>query len=309
MKPIFARGIPLQVRLIIAVTFSLFLLIVRDEIEPARMSLASLLSPLQCIANAPAQLLNWTGYLLQSKQQLEEQNHELLYQQLLMSERLQRFEHIYQENSRLRSLLGSNARVGARKLVTEVMAVGSDPFHHYFVLDVGQKMDGIFEGQTVIDDKGIIGQVTQVGLLTSRVLLVSDINHAIPVRVARNDLRAIAYGTGEMNELELRHLPVSTDIQEGDLLVSSGLGGRFPEGYPVGRVTEVERDERHRYAIVRAKPIASLDRVRYVLLLWPEATPTRTPSVRPVSKPALSKPIAKPDVKPVTESVESQEES
>ncbi|MBL6734448.1 MAG: rod shape-determining protein MreC [Shewanellaceae bacterium] len=272
MKLIFARGLSLQVRLILAVMFSLLLLVMRQEIEPARHSLSTMLSPLQCLADIPSRMVNFTGNWLYSKQQLEQQNHDLLYQQLMMSERLQRFEHIHQENLRLRSLLGSQARMDARKIVTEVRKVASDPFHHYIVLDVGQR-DGVYEGQTVIDDKGIVGQVIQVSALTSRVLLISDVNHAIPIRVARNDVRSIAYGNGEIDEIELRNLPVNTDIEEGDFLVSSGLGGRFPEGHPVARVHFVERDARQRYAVVKAKPIASLDRVRYVLLLWPGAAP------------------------------------
>jgi rod shape-determining protein MreC len=272
MKPIFARGIPLQVRLILAVIFSLLLLIARHQVEPSRQVLSSLLSPLQCLSAVPSRFAQWVGGHFASKSFLEQQNHELLYQQLMMSERLQKFEHIHQENIRLRNLLGSQIRLDARKVVTEVMAVASDPYHHYIVLRVGE-LDGVYEGQTVIDGKGIIGQVTQVGALTSRVLLISDVQHAIPVRIARSDVRSIAYGTGEINEIELKHLPISTDVQEGDLVVSSGLGGRFPEGYPVARINKVERDPNHRYAIVSAEPIAALDRVRYVLLLWPGASP------------------------------------
>tara|TARA_B100001094_G_C18192496_1_gene808250 strand:+ start:1895 stop:3082 length:1188 start_codon:yes stop_codon:yes gene_type:complete len=272
MKPIFTRGLPLQVRLILAIIFSLLLLVARNQIEPARSSLSSILSPLQCAANTPSYIAQWMSNWLENKENLEQQNHELLHQQLMMSERLQKLEHLHQENIRLRSLLGSQERLDARKIVAEVMAVASDRYHHYIVLQVGQR-DGIYEGQTVIDSKGIIGQVTQVGALTSRVLLISDLHHAIPVRVARSDVRSIAYGTGEIDELELRHLPVSTDVKKGDLIVSSGLGGRFPEGYPVARISHVEHDSRHRYAVVTAKPIASLDRVRYLLLLWPGASP------------------------------------
>jgi rod shape-determining protein MreC len=121
----------------------------------------------------------------------------------------------------------------------------------------------------VVDAKGVVGQVIEVSELTSRVLLVSDASHGIPVRVTRNDVRAIANGTGEIDQVELRHVAKSTDVIAGDLLVTSGLGNRFPEGYPVARVTSVSRDDGQSYAVINAQPLAALDRIRYVLLIWP----------------------------------------
>ena len=122
----------------------------------------------------------------------------------------------------------------------------------------------------MVDAQGVVGQVVQVSELTSRVLLLSDTTHGIPVRITRNDVRLMAVGTGVLDELELRHVAKSTDVRVGDLLVSSGLGKRFPEGYPVARVISVEKDDGKNYATVVAQPLAALDRIRYLLLLWPD---------------------------------------
>ncbi|GIU12223.1 rod shape-determining protein MreC [Shewanella sp. MBTL60-007] len=269
MKPIFVRGISNQFRLMLAVIMSVILLVANDRLEPVRNSLSSLLSPLQYVANIPGALLDLSAESLATRNMLAKQNKELLRHQLLMSERLQRFEHLRQENDRLRSLLGSPVHMDAKKVVAEVMEVASDPFHQYVVLNHGAR-SGVFVGQPVVDAQGVVGQVVQVSELTSRVLLLSDASHGIPVRITRNDVRLMAVGTGVLDELEMRHVAKSTDVRVGDLLVSSGLGKRFPEGYPVARVMSVEKDDGQSYATVIAQPLAALDRIRYLLLLWPD---------------------------------------
>lgn len=276
MKPIFVRGISNQFRLTLAVLMSVILLVANDRLEPARQSLASLLSPLQYLANVPGELLDWSAQSLATRDMLEQQNKELLRQQLLMSERLQRFEHLRQENQRLRELLGSPVHMDSRKMVAEVMEVASDPFHHYVVINHGSR-NGVFVGQPVVDAQGVVGQVVQVSELTARVLLLSDPKHGLPVRITRNDVRLIANGIGELDEIELRHVAKSTDIKVGDLLVTSGLGNRFPEGYPVARVISVSRDDGQSYLKVMAQPLAALDRIRYLLLIWPEDHPGAKP--------------------------------
>ncbi len=269
MKPIFVRGISNQFRLTLAVIMSVILLVANDRLEPVRNSLSSLLSPLQYVANIPGVLLDESAESLATRNMLAKQNKELLRQQLLMSERLQRFEHLRQENDRLRGLLGSPVHMDSKKVVAEVMEVASDPFHQYVVLNRGSR-SGVFVGQPVVDAQGVVGQVVQVSELTSRVLLLSDTSHGIPVRITRNDVRMMAIGTGSLDELELRHVAKSTDVRAGDLLVSSGLGKRFPEGYPVARVMSVEKDDGKNYATVIAQPLAALDRIRYLLLIWPD---------------------------------------
>ncbi|GIU08195.1 rod shape-determining protein MreC [Shewanella sp. c952] len=269
MKPIFVRGISNQFRLTLAVIMSVILLVANDRLEPVRNSLSSLLSPLQYVANIPGVLLDESAESLATRNMLAKQNKELLRQQLLMSERLQRFEHLRQENDRLRGLLGSPVHMDSKKVVAEVMEVASDPFHQYVVLNRGSR-SGVFVGQPVVDAQGVVGQVVQVSEITSRVLLLSDTSHGIPVRITRNDVRMMAIGTGSLDELELRHVAKSTDVRAGDLLVSSGLGKRFPEGYPVARVMSVEKDDGKNYATVIAQPLAALDRIRYLLLIWPD---------------------------------------
>ncbi|ACJ27335.1 Rod shape-determining protein MreC, subtype [Shewanella piezotolerans WP3] len=269
MKPIFVRGISNQFRLTLAVIMSVILLVANDRLEPVRNSLSSLLSPLQYVANIPGVLLDESAESLATRNMLAKQNKELLRQQLLMSERLQRFEHLRQENDRLRGLLGSPVHMDSKKVVAEVMEVASDPFHQYVVLNRGAR-SGVFVGQPVVDAQGVVGQVVQVSELTSRVLLLSDTSHGIPVRITRNDVRMMAIGTGSLDELELRHVAKSTDVRAGDLLVSSGLGKRFPEGYPVARVMSVEKEDGKNYATVIAQPLAALDRIRYLLLIWPD---------------------------------------
>ncbi|MGS0682580.1 rod shape-determining protein MreC [Shewanella sp. 125m-7] len=269
MKPIFARGISNQFRLTLAVIMSVILLVANDRLEPVRNSLSSLLSPLQYVANIPGALLDLSAESLATRNMLAKQNKELLRHQLLMSERLQRFEHLRQENDRLRGLLGSPVHMDAKKVVAEVMEVASDPFRQYVVLNHGSR-NGVFVGQPVVDAQGVVGQVVQVSELSSRVLLLSDTTHGIPVRITRNDVRLMAVGTGVLDELELKHVAKSTDVRVGDLLVSSGLGQRFPEGYPVARVMSVEKDDGKNYATVVAQPLAALDRIRYLLLLWPD---------------------------------------
>ena len=269
MKPIFARGISNQFRLTLAIILSVILIVANNRLDPVRKSVSSVLSPLQYIANVPGALLDWSAESLATRNMLAQQNKELLRQQLLMSERLQRFEHLRQENDRLRSLLGSPVHMDAKKIVAEVMEVASDPFHQYVVLNHGAR-SGVFVGQPVVDAQGVVGQVVQVSELSSRVLLISDVTHAIPVRVTRNDVRVVANGTGVLDELELKYVSKSTDIRVGDLLVSSGLGNRFPEGYPVARVMSLVKDDGQNYANVIAQPLAALDRIRYLLLIWPD---------------------------------------
>lgn len=268
MKPIFVRGISNQFRLTLAIILSVALLVANHRLDPLRQNLSSVFSPLQYLASVPGAALDWSSESFATRNMLALQNKELLRQQLLMSERLQRFEHLRQENERLRALLGSPAYLDSRKMVAEVLEVASDPFHHYVVLNHGSR-SGVFVGQPVVDAQGVVGQVVQVSEMTSRVLLLSDVSHGLPVRITRNDVRLVANGTGELDEIELRHVAKSTDIRVGDLLVTSGLGNRFPEGYPVARVMEVLTEDGQSYARVTAQPLAALDRIRYVLLIWP----------------------------------------
>lgn len=152
-------------------------------------------------------------------------------------------------------------------MVTRVISTGSDPYSDQVVIDKGSD-NGVYEGQPVISDKGVVGRVVAVAKVTSRVLLICDASHALPIRVLRNDIRVIAAGSGCADDLQLEHLPNNTDIRVGDVLVTSGLGGRFPEGYPVAVVSSVKVDNQRAYTVIQARPTAGLQRLRYLLLLW-----------------------------------------
>lgn len=272
MKPIFGRGPSLPIRLALAVVLSLVLIIADSRYQSfnwAKVYLNSLVSPLQYMANSPRILLDSASSQLMSNQALLSQSQRLEQQLFLLRDDLLRLRHLKQENKRLRDLLGSPVRFDTRRMVAEIMAVDTDPFSHQAVIDKGS-LEGVFEGQPVLNEQGVVGQVISVGKTTSRVLLITDTSHGIPVRVARNDIRAIASGSGQLDQLLLHNITRNTDIREGDILLSSGLAGRFPEGYPVGRVSRVGYEEGQPFADIRVQPFAALDRVRYLLLLWPE---------------------------------------
>ncbi|USD37267.1 MULTISPECIES: rod shape-determining protein MreC [Ferrimonas] len=267
MKPFFIRGASPQYRLFMAVLLSLALILANDRLLPMRSALATLVSPLQHFANVPAVVMDQLSTNLSSRSNLLRENERLQQRQLLMSEQLLKMANLQEENARLRALLQSSTRQDARRMVAEVMYVDRDPFKNQVLIDKGVN-EGVYVGQPVLDDSGVVGQVTEVSQTTARVLLIADFTHAIPVRVARNDVRAVANGSGKLDLLQLTNVAMSTDIKVGDLLISSGLGRRFPEGYPVATVTQVVRDEGMTWAQVSAEPVAHLDRIRYLLLLW-----------------------------------------
>ena len=275
MKPIFGRGPSLQLRLFLAVIISVAAIVADSRFgvfTHVRVYLSSLVSPLQYIANAPGTLLDTMSTQVQTRSSLIEQTKQQEQQLFTLRSRLLKLDQLEHENQRLRELLGSPVHKESRKMVAELLSVDSDPFSHQVLINKGA-LDGVYNGQPVINDQGVVGQVLHVGSTTSRVLLITDSSHGIPVRVLRNDLRAIASGSGELDKLELRNLPRNTDVQVGDLLVTSGLGGRFPEGYPAATVTRSDYVEGKPFAQIEAKPLVALDRLRYLLLLWTDKKP------------------------------------
>ncbi len=244
-----------------------------NKLQTARAMLDTLASPIFWIANLPTRLGEWSTTHIQSRSQLLEENERLRRENLVLQGRSQQMASLQGENVRLRKLLNSSALLRDDVLVAELVGVSPDPERLQLVLNKGER-DGVFVGQPLIDADGLMGQIVEVSSGTSRALLITDVTHSVPVQVNRNGVRAIAEGTGELGSLEVRHVSSTTDIQEGDLLVTSGLGGRFPEGYPVAVVTEVERDLGEPFARVLAVPSAALDRTRHVLLVF-TARPTQ----------------------------------
>jgi rod shape-determining protein MreC len=192
---------------------------------------------------------------------------------------------------RLRGLRDSTVGITDRFVIGNVMDVDLDAFRERVLVDKGAQ-DGVFVGQAVLDSGGVFGQVARVGQLTSEVILLSDAAHAIPVQINRNGLRTIAVGTGDMSRLKLPYLPTSADVVAGDLLVTSGLGGGFPAGYPVGTVAEVKRDPAQSLAEVNVKPAAALDRSRELMFVWmkPQAAATASPTTPAATPPAATAP-------------------
>lgn len=271
MNPLFNQAISLRGRLTLALVLA-FLLLILDlrvgAMQQVRMVLNSVVSPVQYMASVPEQVLQGAYSSVRSKRSLLRENEALREDMLELQGRVQRYNFLSQENQRLRSLLASEAQLESVRMVAEVIAVDSDPFSQQVVINKGL-LHNVFLGQPVIDDRGIVGQVSSVGASTARVILISDASHGIPTRGDRSGIRVVAQGVGDTERLELMHVPHSTDLEVGELLFSSALGGVFPEGYPVAEITRIRRDESLPFAQVEARPVAQLDRIRMVLLLWP----------------------------------------
>lgn len=238
-----------------------------DSLRPLRSQLGQLFTPLYWLAEQPLRLWQGVSQQFSSREELIAENEKLKAEALLLQRRLQKLATLTEQNVRLRELLNSAALVDDQVLVSELIGVDPNPFTHRILIDKGEK-DGVFVGQPVLDALGLMGQVVEVMPYTARVLLLTDTTHSIPVQVNRNGLRAIAIGTGNPERLELRHVADTADIKEGDLLVSSGLGQRFPAGYPVATVSAVINDPGQPFAVVHAVPTARLNRSRYLLLVF-----------------------------------------
>ncbi|OUR73331.1 rod shape-determining protein MreC [Methylophaga sp. 41_12_T18] len=257
--------------MLFAVVASLILFVLDSRLNyfsSARTVLSTVVYPIQTVAAIPSDMSHWFQEYFQNRQQLQEQNSQLTAVNLLNSVRIQKLQALERENMRLRKLLGSSFRLQERVVVAELLMIDLDPFSQQVVIDKG-KRSGVFEGQPVLDATGVMGQVTEVTPFSSRVVLLTDPGHAIPVQINRNGLRAVATGRGLGGVLQLEHLPHNADIREGDLLVTSGLGGRFPAGYPVGTVSSINLPQGKAFAEVTVLPAAKLDSSREVLLVLP----------------------------------------
>ncbi len=266
-------------RLLVFTVLSAALMVVDARftvLQPLRTQLGLVVEPVYWLGRLPVRLWEAATQELSTRNELAAENEKLKAEQLMLQRRLQKLAALTEQNVRLRELLNSAALVDDEVLATELIGIDPNPYSHRILIDKGSK-DGVLLGQPVLDARGLMGQVVEVLPYSSRVLLLTDTTHSIPVQVNRNGLRAIASGTGNPERLELRHVADTADIKEGDLLVSSGLGQRFPAGYPVATVTEVIHDSGQPFAIVRAMPTASLNRTRFMLLVF---TDTRTPEQR-----------------------------
>lgn len=238
-----------------------------NSLAATRSALDTVGTPIYWVADLPLRLRDWAREIVQTRSQLLEDNDRLARENLVLQGLSQQMTSLQAENVRLRALLNSSAILRDDVLVAELVGISPDPVRHQLVLNKGSE-EGVFVGQALIDADGLMGQIVEVSPSSSRALLITDASHSIPVQVNRNGVRAIAEGTGLLGSLEIRHVSATTDIQMGDLLETSGLGGRFPGGYPVAVVSAIERDPGQLFARVQAKPSAALDRSRHVLLVF-----------------------------------------
>ncbi len=238
------------------------------QLEILRAGLSTALYPLQYLVDLPTSGLQWLGEALATRTDLLRENQQLRDERLRIKARLLRYEALRAENKRLKELLDSSVKLEGRTLVAELLAIDLDPSNHQILINQGSQHD-VFEGQPLLDATGIMGQILHVAPFSATAILITDPDHALPVQVNRNGLRTIAVGTGDLHRLELPHVPNNADIRVGDLLITSGLGGRFPADYPVATVVSVAPNPGSPFAKVSAVPTALLDRSREVLLVWP----------------------------------------
>ena len=269
MKRIFAKGPSVNLRLLAALLAAAVLMAAdhRGAFPKLRAVLVAPLYPLQQAVNVPIRMAEKLWGAFSSYTALVKENQRLKDEQTFLKTRLLTFAALEKENIRLRTLLDTTYKLGEQLLVAELLAVQMDPYQHVVTINKGSRF-GIQKAQPVLDENGIIGQVLRVAPFTAEVILITDPNHAVPVQVVRNGLLTVAVGAGRSNQVLLPYLPNNADIEPGDLLVTSGLGGVFPAGYPVASVATVMPQSGRPFALVTAKPLAKLDRSRELLIAW-----------------------------------------
>ncbi|HEV2332857.1 MAG TPA: rod shape-determining protein MreC [Gammaproteobacteria bacterium] len=238
-------------------------------------ALSTLVYPVQAVVNVPHALLLWAEDKFAAHVALVRDNDDLRQRLGIAQAQLQQFAALEQENNRLRGLMQATARVPGRISAAEILAADLDPFRHLVVIDKGSG-DGVYPGQTVLDANGIMGQVERADPFEAEVTLISDPSQAIQVEVNRTGLRTLAVGSADLEQLSLPYVTNDSDIKIGDLVVTSGLGGHYPAGYPVGTVIKFERNPAEPFATVAVHTTADLSHGHEVLLYWP---PTPLPQV------------------------------
>ena len=274
IKPLFTKGPSPASRASVLIAAMLVLILINRYttwLDPAREQLGLIAAPFYWLSNVPSRLGEWLDDSMSSREELEQQNAALKGEVLVLKRKTQQMASLAAENVRLRQLLNSADLIEDRVLVAELIGVSPNPQSHIVVVNKGSD-DGVYVGQPLLDANGLMGQVIDITAVTSRVMLITDPTHALPVQVNRNGVRAIAEGIGDLYSLKLRHLSSTVDIRAGDLLVSSGLGRRFPVGYPVAEVISVTMEPGKPFAEVIAVPKAQLNRSRHVLLVFDNET-------------------------------------
>ncbi len=260
----------LGLRLLLFAGLSILILIIdhrENYLDAVHKAIDITVHPLRIVVDAPVAIWHRLGETSASRNELRMENSRLKAERLLTHARLQRYSALEAENARLRAMLEARSRVKDEIRVAGIMSVSANPFRHDLVIDKGQN-DGVYDGQAMVDAEGVVGQVIETGLFSAQAVLISDPDHALPVEINRNGLRTIAVGTGEFDRLDLPFLPNNADVRQGDLLVTSGLGGAFPAGYPVAIIDNVTRIPQEPFAAISARPAARLNQVREIMLIW-----------------------------------------
>lgn len=242
-----------------------------DRFRPAREWMSAALRPLTWITEIPSRVSALTAHL-DSREQLLSENASLRRRQFELDAQLQRYAALDAENRRIRELLDASTRLSDKVAVADILSANQDPYRQQITLNKGER-DGVYRGQAIVDASGVLGQVVQVYAGTSIGLLLTDPDHGVPVEIVRNGLQGIALGQGTGQPLKLPFLPANADVEKGDVLVSSSLGGRFPSGYPVGLVEAVQHTPGGHFKDVIATPLAKVGSGRQALLVWSERMP------------------------------------
>ena len=279
----FNRGPSPAVRLVFFAVLSLLLLFIDARyryLESTRSALSVLVSPIQRLATLPGVLLQQAGDFFTTQHRLVEDNKSLHQQHGRDAAQLSQLQALQQENQQLRNLLALQQRGEPAALAAEVVYAERDVFKRKVIIDKGANAN-VLIGQVVRDDTGIVGQVTRVYPWLSEVTMITEKDHAVPVMVLRNGLRTIVFGAGDTSQLSLRYVPVSSDIQHGDLLVTSGIDGIYPPGIPVAKVVKIERDPAYPFARITCLPVAGVDNHRHLLILSGLPKPPERPAEEP----------------------------
>lgn len=282
IKLLFATGPSINTRLLVAIIASVALLITEHrshQLDSLRATLSVLVDPLKYLVDLPTVLFEQATESVRSYSTLKKENAQLRDEQFIDKTRLLKFESLEKENIRLRALLENSFKLGEQLLIAELLSINTAPYENIVVVNKGTRF-GVHPQQPVLDANGVVGQVFRALPFSSEIMLITDPNHAIPVQVNRNGLLTIAVGSGQLNRLNLPFLPNNADIRPGDLLITSGLGGTFPSGYPVAVVDDFTPMSNKPFVNITATPKAMLDRNRELLIVWSDSSPVSltTPS-------------------------------
>lgn len=279
---LFAEGSVSTLRLIgyLALAIAVMVLDHRGNyLEKLRHAGSALIEPTYRIAAFPSEVARAARTAVATQDSLATENRDLRERLLLAQARLNRVDTLVAQNERLKDLLDAQKNLGLKVQFARLIDVDLDPFRHRIVLNVGSNQ-GVRVGQPVIDAHGVMGQIVEVLTNTAVAMLITDPTHAIPVVIERTGLRSIAFGSGAIDRLQLPNIPISADVKVGDKLLTSGLGGRFPAGFPVGAIVSVDTDQSGMFAIATARPAAALDRSGEVLLLHDQPQPYGPPALQ-----------------------------